>query len=135
AASVRHEARAQGMRAVAHRVVVYATSGTPNGVPFDARGIDLDAVHSHTGWNMSAMAWDDERPGLCLAETGPKGPELSPSCGGIFIVPSAGRWFPATTASAFPRWIFPRTTRAMSTSSAVCATGQAPPIFNRRGRV
>ena len=54
---------------VAHRYSAYAKSGTTNGVPFEARGvISTQFVKTPAGWKMSAMAWDDERPGLSLAE-------------------------------------------------------------------
>lgn len=52
---------------VAHRYSAYAKSGTINGVPFEARGvISTQFVRTPAGWKISAMAWDDERPGLSL---------------------------------------------------------------------
>jgi hypothetical protein len=52
---------------VAHRFSVYAKSGTHKGVVFEARGmISTQFVHTPNGWRISAMAWDDERPGLSL---------------------------------------------------------------------
>ena len=52
---------------VAHRFSAYAKSGTLNGVAFEARGmISTQFVLTPGGWKMSAMAWDDERPGLAL---------------------------------------------------------------------
>lgn len=54
---------------VAHRYSAYAKSGTMNGVSFEARGvISTQFVKTPAGWKMSAMAWDDERPGLSLPE-------------------------------------------------------------------
>jgi hypothetical protein len=52
---------------VAHRLSTYAKSGVMKGVPFEAKGlISTQFVHTPLGWKMSAMAWDDERPGLTL---------------------------------------------------------------------
>lgn len=54
---------------VAHRFSAYAKSGTMRGVPFEARGmISTQFICTSQGWRMSAMAWDDERPGLSLPE-------------------------------------------------------------------
>ena len=53
---------------VAHRFSAYAKSGTQGGKAFEARGmISTQFVLTPGGWRMSAMAWDDERPGLVLA--------------------------------------------------------------------
>ena len=52
---------------VAQRFSAYAKSGITNGVPFAARGmIATQFIRTPAGWKMSAMAWDDERPGLTL---------------------------------------------------------------------
>lgn len=52
---------------VAHRFSTYAKSGVTKGVPFEAKGlISTQFVHTPAGWKMSAIAWDDERPGLTL---------------------------------------------------------------------
>lgn len=52
---------------VAHRFSAYAKSGTLHGEAFEARGmISTQFVLTPDGWRMSAMAWDDERPGLVL---------------------------------------------------------------------
>lgn len=52
---------------VAHRFSTYEKSGTMNGVPFEARGmISTQFIVTPSGWKMSAMAWDDERPGLAI---------------------------------------------------------------------
>jgi len=54
---------------VAHRFSAYAKSGTSSGKPFEARGmITTQFVNTPSGWKMTAMAWDDERPGLSIAE-------------------------------------------------------------------
>lgn len=54
---------------VAHRLSSYSKSGRLNGAAFNARGmISTQFVNTPAGWKMSAMAWDDERPGLSLAE-------------------------------------------------------------------
>ena len=53
---------------VAHRFSAYAKSGTMNGIPFEGRGmISSQFVLTPDGWRMSAMAWDDERPGLSIS--------------------------------------------------------------------
>jgi len=52
---------------VAHRFNSYAKSGTTNGVPFSVRGmITTQFIQTPAGWKISAMAWDDERPGLSI---------------------------------------------------------------------
>lgn len=52
---------------VAHRMSTYAKSGTLNGQDFAARGvISTQFVSTPDGWRISAMAWDDVRPGLAL---------------------------------------------------------------------
>ena len=54
---------------VAHRFSLYAKSGSLNGVDFEARGmVSTQFVLTPEGWRMSAMAWDDERPGLSLPD-------------------------------------------------------------------
>lgn len=55
---------------VAHRFFAYAKSGVLKGVPFEARGvISAQFIFTPAGWKMSAMAWDDERPGLSIPGT------------------------------------------------------------------
>ena len=52
---------------VAHRMSTYAKRGVQGGVRFEARGvISTQFVFTPSGWRMSAMAWDDERPGLAM---------------------------------------------------------------------
>ena len=54
---------------VAHRFSAYFKSGTLKGTPFDARGlVSTQLILTPAGWKISSMAWDDERPGLCLPE-------------------------------------------------------------------
>ncbi|HEV8691936.1 MAG TPA: hypothetical protein VGQ91_16655 [Ideonella sp.] len=55
---------------VAHRFNTYAKSGTLKGVPFAARGmVSTQFIRTPSGWRISAMAWDDERPGLSIPES------------------------------------------------------------------
>ena len=54
---------------IAHRYSAYGKAGTMNGEAFEARGmISTQFVKTPEGWKMSAMAWDDERPGLSLPD-------------------------------------------------------------------
>jgi hypothetical protein len=54
---------------VAHRFSSYTKSGTMKDVPFVARGmISTQFILTPAGWKISAMAWDDERPGLSILE-------------------------------------------------------------------
>jgi len=54
---------------VAHRFNSYAKSGTMKGVPFTGRGmVSTQFILTPAGWKISAMAWDDERPGLSIPE-------------------------------------------------------------------
>ena len=54
---------------VAHRFSAYVKSGTLKGVLFQARGmISTQFILTPPGWRMSAMAWDDERPGLSIPD-------------------------------------------------------------------
>lgn len=54
---------------VAHRFSVYSKSGSLNGADFESRGmISTQFILTPGGWRMSAMAWDDERPGLSLPD-------------------------------------------------------------------
>ncbi|MEP6791242.1 MAG: hypothetical protein ABI907_07715 [Ramlibacter sp.] len=59
---------------VAHRYSAYEKSGVQQGQAFEARGmISTQFVRTPDGWKMSAMAWDDERPGLVLQDLRAKG--------------------------------------------------------------
>jgi hypothetical protein len=52
---------------IAHRYSAYGKAGTQGGKAFEARGvISTQFVKTPQGWKMSAMAWDDERPGLAI---------------------------------------------------------------------
>lgn len=52
---------------IAHRYSAYGKAGTQDGKDFEARGvISTQFIKTPEGWKMSAMAWDDERPGLAL---------------------------------------------------------------------
>jgi hypothetical protein len=52
---------------VAHRMSTYSKRGIQGGVRFEARGvISTQFVFTPSGWRMSAMAWDDERPGVTI---------------------------------------------------------------------
>jgi hypothetical protein len=54
---------------IGQRFSAYAKSGTQDGVSFAARGmIATQFIKTPAGWKISAMAWDDERPGLALRE-------------------------------------------------------------------
>ena len=66
---VETSARSEIFGNVAHRFIAYAKSGTLNGVPFEGRGmISAQFILTPAGWKMSAMAWDDERAGLGMAQ-------------------------------------------------------------------
>ena len=55
---------------VAHRFSFYAKSGAIKNGAFEAKGmISTQFILTPTGWRMSAMAWDDERPGLSVPTT------------------------------------------------------------------
>jgi hypothetical protein len=54
---------------VAHRFSTYEKEGVLNGSAFAARGaISTQFIRTPSGWRISSMAWDDERPGLALPE-------------------------------------------------------------------
>ena len=54
---------------VAHRFSAYAKSGALKSAVFRARGmVSTQFVLTPAGWRISAMAWDDERPGVSLPE-------------------------------------------------------------------
>ena len=54
---------------VAHRLSVYEKHGLSASATIEGRGvISIQFVATPTGWKISAMAWDDERPGLTLPE-------------------------------------------------------------------
>ncbi len=52
---------------VAHRFSTYSKHSEHAGVVAESDGIiSTQFVHSPAGWRISAMAWDDERPGLSI---------------------------------------------------------------------
>lgn len=52
---------------VAHRFSTYEKAGCLHGREFVARGaISTQFIRTPSGWRISSMAWDDERPGLVL---------------------------------------------------------------------
>ena len=52
---------------VAHRFSAYMKTGTTGGARFEVRGmISTQFILTPAGWKISAMAWDDERPGLSI---------------------------------------------------------------------
>lgn len=55
---------------VAQRLCAYEKSGVMKGEPFQARGMkSIQWIRTSTGWKVSAVAWDDERPGLTIPPT------------------------------------------------------------------
>ena len=54
---------------VAHRFSTYEKRGTVHGQAIAGRGlISTQFVRTPSGWKMSSMAWDDERPGLAIPD-------------------------------------------------------------------
>ncbi|GAC1392199.1 MAG: hypothetical protein NVSMB31_10110 [Vulcanimicrobiaceae bacterium] len=54
---------------IAQRFCVYKKSGILSGERFEAQGIKtLQFVKTPQGWRISALAWDDERPGFSIPE-------------------------------------------------------------------
>jgi len=54
---------------VAHRLSTYVKHAVMDGAPSEIRGvISTQFVQTSTGWLISSMAWDDERPGLTVPE-------------------------------------------------------------------
>jgi hypothetical protein len=54
---------------VGHRFSTYEKRGTIKGVPFETQGIiSTQFIRTPSGWKISAMAWDDERPGLAIPD-------------------------------------------------------------------
>ncbi|HEU4783553.1 MAG TPA: hypothetical protein VFS83_09460 [Ktedonobacterales bacterium] len=54
---------------VAHRFSLYEKHGLSADSTIEGRGvISIQFIATPTGWKISAMAWDDERPGLTLPE-------------------------------------------------------------------
>jgi hypothetical protein len=54
---------------VAHRFSTYTKRGTMNGEAIEGAGlISTQFIQTPTGWKISSMAWDDERPGLAIPD-------------------------------------------------------------------
>jgi hypothetical protein len=54
---------------IAHRLSIYEKHGVSGGTAIDGRGvISFQFIATPTGWKISALAWDDERPGLTVPE-------------------------------------------------------------------
>jgi hypothetical protein len=54
---------------VAHRFSTYEKRGTMHGKAIEGRGvISTQFIRTPSGWKMSSMAWDDERPGLPIPD-------------------------------------------------------------------
>jgi hypothetical protein len=62
-------ARTERFGNVAHRLSTYEKRGVQDGVAFAATGIiTTQFIATPAGWRMTAMAWDDERPGLVVPD-------------------------------------------------------------------
>jgi hypothetical protein len=54
---------------IAHRFSTYEKRGTLHGEGIEGRGvISTQFIRTPSGWRMSSMAWDDERPGLAVPD-------------------------------------------------------------------
>lgn len=54
---------------IAHRFTTYEKRGTMHGEMIEGRGlISTQFIRTPSGWKMSSMAWDDERPGLAVPD-------------------------------------------------------------------
>ena len=54
---------------VAHRFSTYEKRGTMHGEAIEGGGlISTQFIRTPSGWKMSSMAWDDERPGLAIPD-------------------------------------------------------------------
>ncbi|HEX4734798.1 MAG TPA: hypothetical protein VH247_10315 [Thermoleophilaceae bacterium] len=53
----------------AHRFSTYQKHGTLDGEAINGSGlISTQFIRTPSGWKMSSMAWDDERPGLAIPD-------------------------------------------------------------------
>lgn len=53
---------------VAHRACAFVRAGVKGGQPFEVRGmIFMQMLFTAAGWRLSAVAWDDQRPGQALS--------------------------------------------------------------------
>lgn len=72
--------RTEVLGQVAQRLSLYRKSGCLDGVRFDTRGVKtFQYVKAPQGWRISAVAWDDERPGLRLPDTLAATPPVGPA--------------------------------------------------------
>jgi hypothetical protein len=54
---------------IAHRLSTYEKRGTMHEGAIEGAGIiSTQFIRTPTGWKMSSMAWDDERPGLAIPD-------------------------------------------------------------------
>ncbi len=54
---------------VTHRFSTYEKYGINKGAEFGGRGIiSMQFIMTESGWKISSMAWDDERPGLTIPD-------------------------------------------------------------------
>ena len=54
---------------IAHRFSTYEKRGTIDGEAIEGAGlISTQFIRTPSGWKMSSMAWDDERPGLAIPD-------------------------------------------------------------------
>jgi hypothetical protein len=54
---------------IAHRFSTYEKRGTIDGEAVEGAGlISTQFIRTASGWKMSSMAWDDERPGLAIPD-------------------------------------------------------------------
>src|SRR5262245_23571611 len=54
---------------IAHRTSIYDKRGYSGTKSLDGRGvISTQFVRTPSGWKISSMAWDDERPGLAISD-------------------------------------------------------------------
>jgi hypothetical protein len=54
---------------IAHRFSTYEKRGTMHGEAIEGAGlISTQFIRTPSGWKMSSMAWDDERPGLAIPD-------------------------------------------------------------------
>jgi len=52
---------------VAQRFCLYKKSGVLAGEKFETRGMkSIQLVNTESGWKIAALAWDDERSGVCV---------------------------------------------------------------------
>ena len=52
---------------VAHRFSTYTKRGRVDGIAVEGRGlISTQLIRTPSGWKITSMAWDDERPGLTI---------------------------------------------------------------------